>query len=482
MSGHERNLKGTTLRIETLSIAAWMFMLLAAAGPANSAQRSWKFIVVGDSQGFDNGVNTTILSELASEVVGHRADFLLFCGDLVSCYCSDLENELRAWRSTMQPVYDANIPIYPCRGNHESWGTVAAWQSVFSDLPDNGPPGEKHMTYSVTHRNALIVALDEYVDPHRVNQAWLDTQLAKSTEPLLFVFGHEPAFHAFHLDCLDDYVAERDIFWNSIKKAGGRTYFCGHDHFFDHAHVDDGDGNPHDDIHQYIIGTGGAAFYPFSPPYEGDNSHYRLEQLHHAKRHGYVLVEIEDLRVNLTWMQRETNDLEHTGTYEPNEVWSFSAQPLMLLSPNGGENIVAGSVFSMAWKTYEGVIIEDVLIEYSTNDGRNWNCIGAVANTGSYDWPIPAINSNQCLVRIADLNEPAISDISYRTFRIVCPGDFEPDGDVDFGDFAVLAQSWKTTVAQPNYHPQCDISETNDDLIDYGDLSVFAGYWLTGKK
>lgn len=30
-----------------------------------------------------------------------------------------------------------------------------------------------------------------------------------------FVFGHEPAFKAFHTDCLDDYVIERDTFWNN---------------------------------------------------------------------------------------------------------------------------------------------------------------------------------------------------------------------------------------------------------------------------
>jgi len=451
--------------------------------PIDSVKASWKFAIAGDSQGYDNGINSIILSELTSEFINHCVDCVLFCGDLVWCNnVNQLESELIAWRRIMEPVYDANIPVYPCRGNHESWGTVAAWQNIFNDLPDNGPSDEKHMTYSATHKNALFIAVDEFVNPHRVNQGRLDTQLVKNEEPFVFIFGHEPAFHAFHYDCLDDYPANRDRFWNSIKKVGGRTYFSGHDHFFDHAHVDDGDGNPDNDVHQFIIGTAGAPFYTFSPPYDGDNGHYTLYQLYHEKKYGYLLVEVNDLTVDLIRMQRDTNDLQDIGIYEPNDTWGFSVQPLILLSPNGGDSIVAGSVSNITWKTYESVIIKDILIEYSTDNGRNWNHIDTVPNTGFYDWNIPIINSSKCLIRITDSTNTNIRDTSYKVFIISYPRDFEPDGDMDFNDFAVFAKSWKSRIGKPNYNPKCDIPDSGYGVIDHRDLFVFSKYWLAEKK
>jgi predicted phosphodiesterase len=480
---YRKIIKRLICRNRRLKNAACILIFLAALYPANSIQASWKFIAVGDSQGSDNGVNTNILSELASEIIDEGVDCVLFCGDLVWCRREEqLESELNNWRSIMEPVYDANIPVYPCRGNHENRGSSAVWQSFFSDLPDNGPIGEEYMTYSVTHKNALFVALDEYVNPHRINQAWLDTQISSNSEPIIFVFGHEPAFRMHHEDCLDDYPADRDRFWYSIKRAGGRTYFSGHDHFFDHAHVDDGDGDPNNDVHQFTIGTAGAPFYTFSPPYDGNNSYFTVEQVYHAKAYGYVLVEVNDLDISLIWMQRNTNNPEDIGTYEPNAIWNFSAKPLILLSPNGGENIFAGSVFNIKWRTCGDTTFEKALLEFSTDNGRNWSLIDAVNNTGFYEWSVPMVDSNECLLRVSDLNDQALSDTSYKVFRIFNPCDFEPDGDIDFDDFAVLAESWKSTLDQPDYNPECDISDPNDGIIDYRDMFVFVSCWLAGKQ
>ena len=302
---------------------SFLFAVISLAG---CAEPRWKFIVAGDSRGGDNGVNTTILGELADEIVKRQVDFVLLSGDLVKGYVDQtaLESQLNTWRNTMQPVYDAGIGVYVVRGNHDVGDPVGvtAWNKVFKgefSLPDNGPAGEKNLTYSVTHKNALIISLDQYIRLRRVNQAWLAAQFAANTKPHIFVFGHEPAFKASHEDCLDDYPAERDVFWGSIEKAGGRTYFCGHDHFYNHARVDN-DGDRSNDIHQYIVGTAGAPLYDWSGNYDGDNSNYTVENIYHAKEYGYCLVEIDGLDVTLSWM-------EHVGAgkYEDGEVWSYTA-------------------------------------------------------------------------------------------------------------------------------------------------------------
>ena len=297
-----------------------MAVVFSLSSCAKRNEPSWKFVIVGDSRGSDNGVNTAILSEISAEIISQDAEFVLFPGDLVngSGNQATLESQLTTWRDTMQPVYDAGIGVYPVRGNHDV-GSWEAWQNVFSGeyaLPANGPVGEVGVTYSVSHKNVFVLALDQYVTIHRVNQPWIDAQLAANTNPHIFTFGHEPAFKVSHVDCLDDYPVERDAFWTSLKNAGCKVYACGHDHFYDHAVVDDGDGNPDNDISQYVVGTAGAPIYKFSPPYNGDNTSFTVKQRHHAEKHGYLLVEVKGSVVKTIWFERD----DATGKYLPSGI------------------------------------------------------------------------------------------------------------------------------------------------------------------
>lgn len=476
------NLKSVGTPHPALSCLAAVFFALILCCGAVSAETSWKFIAVGDSQGRDNGINAIILQELVGEILVQDVDCVAFCGDLVWGGRPDtFADELQTWRSVMAPVYQAGVSVYPCRGNHENWGSVEVWQEVFSDLPDNGPVGEKHMTYAALHKNALFVALDEFVNPHRVNQAWLDQQLARNPVPLVFAFGHEPAFHAFHYDCLDDFPAHRDRFWDSLRRSGGRSYFTGHDHFFNCAWVDDGDGDWSNDLFQFISGTAGAPFYPFSLPYDGDNSYYTVRPVYHAQRYGYNLVEVSDLDVSFTWMERDSIDLQVRGTYEPNPVWGFQGNPLVLLSPNSAEHLLADSLHTIRWNT-EDAGIEAILIEYSADHGRTWQPVDTVPNTGAYVWQLPMVESHACVVRISDANRPKTNDISFKPFSIRSLGDIMQDKKVDFRAFARFARAWKRSAGQAHYSLDSNISDPNDDIINARDLAVFTDHWLAGLR
>ena len=57
-------------------------------------------------------------------------------------------------------------------------------------------------------------------------------------------------------------------------------------------------------------------------------------------------------------------------------------------------------------------------------------------------------------------------------------GDIEPDGDVDFEDFAVFASAWKSRDGDINWNVFCDISSPEDGVVDELDLSVFCSNWL----
>lgn len=285
-----------------------------------------RFVVTGDSRGDDNGVNTVILGEIAQEIISKRAEFVLVLGDLVTggnCDQATLQSQLMTWRDVMQPVYDAGIAVYPIRGNHDLGYPEdrTAWDNVFSGeyaLPANGPVDEVGLTYSVSRRDVLVLALDQYVDLHRVNQSWIDSQMATNTKPHVFVCGHVPAFKVQHLECLGDYPGQRDAFWRSLENAGCRIYFCAHDHFYDHAIIDDGDGNPGNDISQYLIGTAGAPLRAYLRSYDGDNSGYTVNQRHHEKCYGYVLVELDASDMKLTWFGRD----DSTGEYSEGDSYS----------------------------------------------------------------------------------------------------------------------------------------------------------------
>ncbi|MFH1371849.1 MAG: VCBS repeat-containing protein [Planctomycetota bacterium] len=64
-----------------------------------------------------------------------------------------------------------------------------------------------------------------------------------------------------------------------------------------------------------------------------------------------------------------------------------------------------------------------------------------------------------------------------------CPGDIDLDCDVEFLDFAVMANAWLTELAQmdQNYNELCDISNPPDGVIDAKDLDVLSENWLLNR-
>jgi hypothetical protein len=262
-----------------------------------SAADSYKFIVTGDSRGSTNGINLPVIQELVNAILTENADLVLFSGDLVD---SGTTAQLQNWIANfMDPLQSAGVMVYPCRGNHDVISGDAPWYSAFSGthlLPQNGPADELNLTYSFVHKNALFIALDEYVNEGKLNQAWLDEQLKGNTAPHAFVVGHVPAFSVNHPDCLATYPVERDVFWNSLVAGGARAYFCGHDHFYDHSEIQDVQGRW---IHQIVAGTAGAPTYGWFGIYADS----RVHGIAHYASQGYSVVEVNGFDVRMTYKE-----------------------------------------------------------------------------------------------------------------------------------------------------------------------------------
>ncbi len=143
---------------------------------------------------------------------------------------------------------------YPVVGNHEVETTSDMdWiRNEYSSLPyivNPGPTNCETTTYSFEYENAHFVVLNEYYDGSSdigtdgdivdALYNWIVDDLNKNTKPIVFVFGHEPAYPQpdtawgdcrHYGDSLDKYPSNRDRFWNLLEEKNVVTYFCGHTH------------------------------------------------------------------------------------------------------------------------------------------------------------------------------------------------------------------------------------------------------------
>lgn len=363
-----------SLRIPLLFVTAMLATCLncslSHAGPSNGPDvPPWKFIVIGDSRGASESepINTNIMSELVQEILRNSPDFVLVSGDLV--YSGNL-TDFQAWHDALSEVYAAGIAVYPVMGNHDDPDPDGFIEVFGEDIPDNGPPLELNRTYFIAHSNALVLALDFYATPDVVNMDWVRSVLATNTLPHVFAMGHMPAFKVAHYDCLDNYLPLRDDLWNSLKSAGGRIYFAGHDHFYDHMRVDDGDSDESNDLHQIIVGTAGAPLYG-DTPYNGANTSWMPTRILHEANFGYVLVEVNGTDATLTWNHRAGVEL-----YLPKDSWSYSTVRLPRLHIE--QSTSESSVVRLWFAGEEGV---KYVIE-SSSDLVNWTSLGIYTAVG----------------------------------------------------------------------------------------------------
>jgi hypothetical protein len=292
----------------------------------------------------EDGINKVITQEIVRAVLHEKAKMLLWTGDLTNVSEGDpatFERQLLAWRDLVKPLYDRGVTVLPVRGNHEVvWydpkdplphppardipEAKKTWDKVFSGrfaLPGNGPDGEKNVTFYDVRDSMLVIGVDQYENPHSVNQPWLKRVLEEQKRPFIFVYGHEPAFAASTNHKSEDTLAadlsKRNDFWESLINAGARAYFCGHDHFYDHMSIVRDGADPGPEMHQLIAGTAGAPFY--DPANYSSSPGWKLSSVHHVKTYGYTVIEIDGNKATITFKGRTA-----PGRYEVMDSFSYS--------------------------------------------------------------------------------------------------------------------------------------------------------------
>ena len=264
----------TYRRISIITSIA-VLLLLCASIPSFA----WKFVSIADSRGSGTAINSTVLNKIVSRINSEGVDLVLFQGDAIETAPNDstYSSWFDTWKSVMSKL---NCPWYFTPGNHDivrstSHGILRGKLS----MPLNGPAGYEETVYSFDHNNAHFVALNSnhWGQAHHVQRTWLAADLAKTTQPHVFVMAHEPAYPvgSHRGSSLDVYASERDDFWNKMTAGRVSMYFCGHEHLYHRA--------KRGSIYQVINGSCGAPLYSAS----GAISKYH-----------YVVVDINGYNVN----------------------------------------------------------------------------------------------------------------------------------------------------------------------------------------
>ena len=92
------------------------------------------------------------------------------------------------------------------------------------------------------------------------------------------------------------------------------------------------------------------------------------------------------------------------------------AQPI-LLSPNGGEVWYSGTSKQILWD--EATFYSNVRLDYSSDNGVTWTLIANnVSNYGYYNWTVPNLSSENCLIKASNTSNVGVNDVSNTVFTI----------------------------------------------------------------
>ena len=191
--------------------------------------------------------------------------------------------------------------------------------------------------------------------------------------------------------------------------------------------------------------------------------------------HGYIAAGLITSECDVIDVSYDSNTNQTTVT---------CSVSLEVLTPNGGESWIAGTVEDITWTV--DPTISRIHLVYSVNDPNNWIVIDPnTENDGQYAWTLPAITSDQCIVRVSDANDPnlpsnpTVHDASDDGFTIYeclldSPADLDDDCYVNSSDLVAMAVVWLQN------DPDADIAPlpTGDGIVNFKDFSLLAQDWL----
>jgi len=91
-----------------------------------------------------------------------------------------------------------------------------------------------------------------------------------------------------------------------------------------------------------------------------------------------------------------------TQTVRLSDLTPDDVADVVLESPMGGDELIAGSKITVSWRAFDSEVVERVMLQYSLDAGVSWDAITYdwEDNNGSYEWIVPNQPSVEVKLRI----------------------------------------------------------------------------------
>jgi len=205
-----------------------------------------RFVLVGDCcSGIPGGPHEATFAAIGAQIAAldPAPDFICFLGDHIDGLTD--EPALRAqWRYWLEKefAWARPYPAYHLTSNHNTYDEMSerVFRQTFPDLPRNGPPHDRGLSYYVLRDDLLLVftnSATSRLGPGRVETEWLAEVLERHRSvPQKLVFGHYPilpvnGYATYPRWRIEPKAGER--FWNLLVENDVLSYVCSHVIAFD---------------------------------------------------------------------------------------------------------------------------------------------------------------------------------------------------------------------------------------------------------
>lgn len=354
----------------------------------------------------NNSISDELLF-LVQQIAAEPVDFVLFGGDLIASKDLDtntisaLTTRLDAWKVAMAPVFNAGIPVYPVRGNHDAvyyggppdspaLASAAAtiWKREFPQLTNfSGPASELGFSYTFVQNGVRVIALDDYVNPGFDNTNWVKTVLATNTAKRTFVLKHQPIWTDADKRCPAD-SSDADQLVSVFDKGFVSAVLCGHVHEYDRL-------VPSSHLFQQIVnGKSGSptTTVTYTPP----AGWMEIQDLN--TNFAYAVFTVQGTNVGMVW--KRFDSLSDTApvigdSYTNNVALGTPGS----LSPSAA--VISQSQPTLTWSAVDGAQGYTLTITYPNRTTTSWYVFGATKWTapakmtnGLYSWTVTPVDSS----------------------------------------------------------------------------------------
>jgi len=166
-------------------------------------------------------------------------NFILFPGDHIRGLVPSREKLVGQWRYWLDKEMswlDPSISFYHTTSNHNTYSEMSeqVFREIFPQIPQNGPPDQKGLSYFIRNDDLLMVLVNTSFSRlggnTHVEYQWLDNVLTQNDDARYkLVIAHYPAYPVNGYETGWVIVPEeREPFWEVLVRHKVLAYICSH--------------------------------------------------------------------------------------------------------------------------------------------------------------------------------------------------------------------------------------------------------------